>query len=47
MLRHLGRYDVIARDFFVLLRPGAEPLAELAATIAAALTHLARASRRA
>ncbi len=42
-LRHLARYDVIARDFIVLVRPEREPLAELATTIAGALVHLARA----
>jgi hypothetical protein len=39
-LRHLARYDVIARDFLVLSQPGAEPLAELTTTIAAALSHV-------
>ena len=39
-LRHLARYDVIARDFLVLSHPGAEPLAELTTTIAAALSHV-------
>jgi hypothetical protein len=39
-LRHLARYDVIARDFLVLSQPEAEPLAELATTIAAALSHV-------
>jgi hypothetical protein len=47
MLRHRARYDVIARDFIVLVRPGAEPLAELATTIAGALAHLARAAHAA
>lgn len=47
LLRHRARYDVIARDFLVLVRPGVEPLVELAAPIAAALTHLARAARNA
>src|SRR4051794_20383882 len=42
MLRHRARYDVIARDFLVLCAPGEEPLAELATSIAGALTHLAR-----
>ena len=44
MLRHRARYDVIARDFIVLVRPDGEPLAELATTIAGALVHLARAA---
>lgn len=44
LLRHRARYDVIARDFLVLERPGAETLAELATSVAAALTHLARAA---
>jgi len=45
MLRHRARYDVLARDFVVLDRPGAPPLAELAITVAGALAHLARAGR--
>lgn len=44
MLRHRAHYDVIARDFVVLVRPGAEPLAELATNIASVLAHLARAA---
>lgn len=40
-LRHLARYDVVARDYVVLDRPGKEPLAELCTAIAAALVHLA------
>ena len=40
--RFLARYDVIARDFLVLYTPGAEPLCELATSVAAALDHLAR-----
>jgi len=42
LLRHRARYDVIARDFLVLTRPDAPPLAELSTSIAAALVHLAR-----
>jgi hypothetical protein len=42
LLRHRARYDVIARDFLVLARPGQEPIAELSTTIAAALAYLAR-----
>jgi hypothetical protein len=41
-IRHLARYDVIARDFLVWCAPGREPLAELAVTIAGALQHLAK-----
>lgn len=44
MLRHRARYDVIARDFLVLVRPDAPPVAELSTSIAAALVHLARAA---
>lgn len=40
-LRHLARYDVVARDYVVLERPGKEPLAELCTAIAAPLVHLA------
>jgi hypothetical protein len=40
MLRHLARYDVIARDWLVLSRPEREPVAELAVSILAALEHL-------
>jgi hypothetical protein len=42
MIRHRARYDVIARDFLVLVRPGNEPIAELATSIAGALQFLAR-----
>jgi hypothetical protein len=41
-LRHLARYDVIARDFLVWTAPGQEPVAELAVTVAAAIVHLAQ-----
>lgn len=44
-LRHRARYDVIARDFLVLERPGEPPLVELSTAIAAALVHLAEATR--
>ena len=44
MLRHRARYDVVARDFLVISAPGAEPLAELAISVTAALVHLARAT---
>jgi len=40
-LRHRARYDVIARDFLVYSAPGSEPFAELASSIAAALSFLA------
>jgi hypothetical protein len=41
-LRFRPRYDVIARDYLVFEEPGAEPLAELAIAVTAALVHLAR-----
>lgn len=41
LLRHLARYDVIARDYLVWSAPGREPLAELAVAVSAALVHLA------
>jgi hypothetical protein len=41
-IRHLARYDVIARDFLVWSAPTREPLVELAVTISGALTHLAK-----
>ncbi len=44
-VRHLGRYDVIARDFLLYEAAGAEPVCALAVTIVAALDHLARARR--
>jgi hypothetical protein len=40
--RFMRRYDVIARDYLVLYQPDAEPLCELATSVAAALDHLAR-----
>lgn len=43
-VRHLARYDVIARDWLVYERPGAEPLCAMATTVAGALEHLARAA---
>lgn len=43
-LRFRPRYDVIARDYLVLEEPGAEPLAELAVAVTAALVHLAKAA---
>ena len=45
MLRHLARYDVIARDFLVFRAPDEEPLAELASSVTAALMHLVAAYR--
>ncbi len=44
-LRFLARYDVIAKDYLVLERPGEEPLVELATGIVAALQHLASRTR--
>jgi hypothetical protein len=43
-VRHLGRYDVIARDFLVYDAPGREPLCALATTVSGALVHLGRAT---
>jgi hypothetical protein len=47
-VRHLARYDVIAKDWLVYEREGEgeEPLCALANTVAAALVHLARAAAR-
>jgi hypothetical protein len=45
-IRHLARYDVIAKDFVVWAPPEGEPLVELAASVSAALVHLARAAAR-
>jgi hypothetical protein len=42
-VRHLAGYDVIARDYIVHESPNAETLCALAATVSAALLHLARA----
>jgi hypothetical protein len=42
-IRHLARYDVIARDFLVWIAPGREPIAELAVAVSGALVHLAKA----
>ncbi len=41
-VRHLARYDVIARDFLVLDRDGEESLCALATIVAGALDHLAK-----
>lgn len=46
-VRHLAGYDVIARDYIVFEHQGQEALCALAATVAAALLHLARAASRA
>ena len=43
-MRHLARYDVIAKDYLVWSAPGQEPIAELATAIAAALVHLTKAA---
>jgi hypothetical protein len=45
-VRHLARYDVIARDWLVLEAPGQEPAGALATTVAGALSHLAGARAR-
>lgn len=44
-VRHLARFDVIARDYLTLSVPGQEPLCALATTVAGALGHLGRACR--
>jgi hypothetical protein len=43
-VRHLARYDVIARDYLVYDEPGREPMCALATTVAGALQHLGRAA---
>lgn len=45
-VRHLGRFDVIARDYLVYAPPDGEALCALAVTVSAALAHLARAAAR-
>jgi hypothetical protein len=45
-VRHLARYDVIAKDWLVYDAPGEEPICALANTVAAALVHLARVAAR-
>ena len=45
-LRHLARFDVIARDYVVLDRVGRPPVVELATSVSAALVHLAEAALR-
>jgi hypothetical protein len=41
--RFKGAFDVIARDYIAYAAPGEEPLCELATSVTAALSHLARA----
>jgi hypothetical protein len=43
-IRHLGRYDVIARDYLTYSAPTQETLCALATTVAGALAHLGRAA---
>jgi hypothetical protein len=43
-VRHLARYDVIARDYLVYEMADREPVCALAATVAGVLVHLARAA---
>ncbi len=43
-VRHLARYDVIARDYVTYSVPGREPLCALATTVTGALAHLGRAA---
>jgi len=45
-VRHLARYDVIARDYLVYDAPDREPLCALATTVAGALAHLGRVGHR-
>lgn len=45
-VRHLARFDVIAKDWLMYEAHGAEPLCALANTVAAALAHLARVGAR-
>jgi hypothetical protein len=40
LFRHRARYDVIARDFLAYAVPGQETVAELAASVTAALVYL-------
>jgi hypothetical protein len=41
-VRHLARFDVIAKDWLVYEARGEEPICALANTVARALAHLAR-----
>src|SRR5580700_7274443 len=45
-VRHLARFDVIARDYLVYDAPGRDPVCALATTVAGALDFLARAAQR-
>ncbi len=45
-VRHLARFDVIARDYLVYEAPDREPLCAMATTVAGALDHLARSLQR-
>ncbi len=45
-VRHLARFDVIARDWLVYERPEHEAMCVLACDVARALAHLARAAVR-
>ena len=40
LFRHRAFYDVIAKDYLVYTAPGSEPVAELAASVTAALDYL-------
>jgi hypothetical protein len=44
-VRHLARFDVIARDYVTYSVNGREPLCALATTVAGALAHLGRAAQ--
>ena len=46
-VRHLARYDVIARDYLVYDARDREPMCALATTVAGALDHLGQAAARA
>jgi hypothetical protein len=46
-VRHLARYDVIARDYLVYETAHGEPLCALATTVTGALAYLGRAVRAA
>jgi len=40
LFRHRAFYDVIAKDYLLYTAPGSEPVAELAASVTAALDYL-------
>jgi hypothetical protein len=42
LLRHLARFDVVAKDYLVFEAPGDAPLAELATAVTAALSFVAK-----